>query len=126
MIKRFIVALLVVAVIAIAANDTWRYLGATQAMREASFALAQWAGQNAASLTRDQAAGELAAQAQAAGVRLVMYDQKDGRARIWVEKDVEGTIVAGTVNSLLVGESFGVAVQKPLVISDYREARFAN
>jgi hypothetical protein len=124
MVRRIIWIVLLVAVVAVIGNDAARYVTAQRNLRDTTYDLARWAGENAAGMTREQAGAQLAAQGQARGVTVYQYGQTTEGAQIWAQSTVPGTLIAGTVANLVAGASLSEARTRPFVIRDYREANF--
>jgi len=122
MIRRTIIVVLVIAVVAVAANDAWRYVQAQQRLRDTTYTIARWAAENALSESRDAVAAKLVTMAAPSGVTVTMYGQTDTGVQVWTQTRVEGTIVASTIANLLVGKPLGEASATPFIIKDYREA----
>jgi hypothetical protein len=122
MVKRTITILLILAVLGIIAYDTWKYVSAQQRLRDATYELTRWAGENADTMSRDQAAAQLAAMGSERGVTVYQYGQSDQGVQVWTETTVDDTVVAGTVANLVAGTPLSEAVGAPFVIRDYREA----
>jgi len=122
MIRRTIVIVLVLAVLAVAANDIWRYAQAQQRLRDTTYTIARWAAENALSESRDEVASKLVTMAGPSGVTVTMYGQTETGVQVWTQTKVEGTIVASTLANLLVGKPFAEASSTPFIIKDYRVA----
>lgn len=122
MIQRFIAVVLVVLVVGVSANDIWRYAEAKQQLRDATYDLAKWGADNAGNQTRDQAANAILPLAAQKGVTVYMYGQGQNSAQVYAQMEVPGTIVAGIIANMMLGDSFSVARTKPWIIKDYREA----
>ena len=122
MIRRSIIVILVLAVLAIGANDAWRYVQAQQRLRDTTYTVARWAAENAPSQSRDAIAAQLVTMAAPSGVTVTMYGQNDTGVQVWAKTEVPGTIVTSTLANLLVGKSLAEASASPMTIKDYREA----
>lgn len=122
--RRFILGVLAIGILALAANDAWRYLDAQRTLRDTTFDLAAWAGEHAAEVGRDEVARELVNQATPMGVRVTRYGQTDVEVQVWTEIDVTGTVVAATAANMVLGKSYAEARSAPLVLSDHRQTRF--
>ncbi len=122
MIRRSIVIILVLAVLAVAANDTWRYVQAQRRLRDTTYTIARWAAENAPSSSRDAIADELVTMAAPAGVTVTMYGQDDAGVQVWTKTDVPGLIVLGTAMNLAQGKSLGEAMSTSPSVKDFRRA----
>ncbi len=122
--RRLIIGVLAIGILALAANDAWRFLDAQRTLRDTTFALTAWAGEQAAESERDEVAQELVAQAAPTGVRVTRYGQTEVEVQVWTEIDVTGTVVAATVANMVLGKSYAEARSVPFVLSDYRQTRF--
>lgn len=120
--KRFIVGVVIVALLLVAANDLWRYVESQRRLRDTTYTVSRWAAENAQTMSRDQAAASIASMAAASGVTVTMYGQTDDGVQVWTQTEVPGTIVAATVANLLVGKGLSQAVAEPFTIRDYRRA----
>jgi len=120
--RRFIVGAVIVALLLIAVNDIWRYVETQQKLRETTYTIARWAAENAPSMKRDAVANEIVAMAAPSQVTVTMYGQNDQGVQVWTQKEVSGTIVAGTLANMLLGKSFSEAMAAPFVVKDYRQA----
>ncbi len=124
MVRRILVTLLVIGIIGIIANDAGRYMVAEKELRSTTYEIVRWAGDNAISMSRDQAGIALVKMAEPHGVRVYMYDQTDHGVQVWTETDVSGTILAGTIVNMFRGRPYAEASKAPLVVRDYRTAGF--
>jgi len=122
--RRFIVAILVIGVLALAASDAWRIVSAQRTLRDTTFDLTGWAAEHAAETDRDTVARELANQAAPAGVRVTQYGQTEIDVQVWTEIDVTGTVVAATVANMVLGKSYAEAQAAPLVLHHFQQTRF--
>ncbi len=106
--KRLIVIALVVAVIAIAVNDTARYLMAYYGVDEVTRASAATAAQLARSSNGDRNGPGLAAENYATehGVHVNGYDQANGVVTVWTDAPVTGTIAYGALVNAMSGVPF--------------------
>ena len=122
MVRKTIVIVLVIALVAVVANDVFRYAQAQQRLRDTTYDLARWAAENAPSASRDAIAKDLVAQAGPSGVTVTMYGQTDTGVQVWTQAEVPGLIVAGGLVNLLRGVPLGEAMSTPVTIKDYLEA----
>jgi len=122
--KKVIYLLLVVAVLAILANDGGRLFVGKSTLRANTGTLASWAMNNAGSMTKDQTAQELAARSTALKLRVYQYEQDNDGIQLWTEADVTGLWVLGTYKATLDGVPFRKAVGSPIVIKDYAAAQY--
>jgi len=122
MVRKTIVIALVVAVIALIANDVWRYAEAQQRLRDTTYSISRWAAETALDEPRDRVAKELVEKAAPAGVTVTMYGQSETGVQVWTQTEVPGLIFAGTIVNMMQGKSFAEASSSPLVIKDYRQA----
>jgi Flp pilus assembly protein TadG len=122
MVQRTITIVLILAVVAIGVHDAWRYATAQQMLRDTTYDLARWAAENATTLSRDQAASQLAVMGASSGVTVYQYGQSSGGVQVWTETEVPSTIVAATIVNLLAGKPLSEATSAPFIIRDYREA----
>jgi len=122
MVRKTLLIVLVVAVVALIANDVWRYTQATQRLRDTTYTISRWAAENAPSSSRDDVAAEIVQMARPSGVTVTMYGQSETGVQVWTQTEVPGVIVAGTLVNLLQGMSFSEARNSPLTIKDYRVA----
>jgi hypothetical protein len=122
MLKKLLIAALVIAVIAVILNDAWQYSEAQRNLRDTTYDLTMWAARNGGDLSRDQAAAKVAALATQDGVTVYQYDQSEQGVRVWTQSTVPNTIVVGTVVNLTDGMPIAEATKTPFVIRDYREA----
>jgi Flp pilus assembly protein TadG len=121
-IRKTVVIAIVVACVAVIANDAWRYIEAQQRLRETTYTVARWAAENAPSQSRNEIVRQIVAQAAPSGVTITMYGQADTGVQVWTQTDVRGTIVAGTLLGLIRGKSLSEAPATSPIIKDYREA----
>lgn len=124
MVQRTIGIILIVAVLGIAAYDTMRYLDAHERLRETTYELAKWAGENAQTMSQQQAGRQLAAMAAKSNVTVYQYGQTENGAQVWTQTEVPDTIVAGVIANMVSGVPFSQATKAPFMIRDYREAGF--
>lgn len=124
MVQRTIGILLIIAVLAIAAHDAWRFTTAHNALRDATHDLALWAAENTEGIESAVAANAVAKQARAKAVELMRFERAGQRVRVWTRSQVTDTLVAGTIANLVAGMSLSEARRAPLTIRDYREAGF--
>lgn len=122
--KKVIYLLLVVAVLAVLANDGGRLFVGKSTLRANTGTLASWAMNNAGSMTRDQTAQELVNQATALELRVYQYGQDNDGIQLWTETDVTGLWVLGTYKATLDGVPFRKAIGSPIVIKDYAAAQY--
>jgi Flp pilus assembly protein TadG len=122
MAQRTIAIILILVVVAIGAHDAWRYASAQQQLRDTTYELARWAAENASTLSRDQAAVQLAAMGAKDGITVYQYGQSPQKIEIWTETEVASTIVIATVANMIAGKPFSEATSAPFMIRDYREA----
>jgi len=122
--KKVIYLLLIVAVLAVLANDGGRLFVGKSALRANTGTLESWAVNNAGNMTRDQAAQELVNQSTALKLRVYQYGQDKSGIQLWTETDVTGLWVLGTYKATLDGVPFRKAIGSPIVIKDYAAAQF--
>jgi len=121
-VRKTIVIVLVIAVVAVAANDVIRYVQAQQRLRDTTYSLARWAAENAPSSSRDAIANDLMTKAAPSGVTVTMYGQTDTGVQVWTQTEVPGLIVAGGLVNLVRGVPLGEAMSAPVTIKDYLQA----
>jgi len=124
MIGRILGIIILIVVLGTAANDTYRYLRAEQNLRDTTYELAKYAGENASALGREGVAAQLAAMAAPRGVRVYQYDQGEQGVGVWTSTNATGTIVVGTVAGLIAGKPFDEAFLSPFEIRDYRQTNY--
>jgi len=122
--KKLVVALLFIAVLAILANDGGRVFVAKSKLKADTGTLASWAENNAGSMTREQAATQLVERANQIGVRITQYGQDADGVKIWTERDVTGLWVLGTYKATLDGVPLRQALGRSIVIKDYVETQY--
>ena len=121
--KRAIVIALVIATLAVVANDASRFATAQRSLDSLTYDLATSAAQQAQTgVPREVVGGQIAAAAQASGVTVYQYGQTEDEAQVWTRTTVPGTIVAGRISALLAGKPFAEAMRADLVIADHYEA----
>lgn len=120
--RKFLGIVLVLLLLTIVVNDTWRYSSAKQTLEGTSDSLAEWAANNARRLSREQTGAQLVSIAAPANVAVYQYGQSESSAQIWTSIEVPSTLVASTVVNLLAGEQFTKATTMPYVLKSYREA----
>jgi hypothetical protein len=126
MAARLVAVLLVLIVLAVAANDALRITAAQEHLRKVTDEVAKFAGENLMQYPRDQAASQVADRAWQNGVTVYMYDQNESVVKVWTQSEVVGTIAAGTIANLIEGKSFSEAQTAPFIIRSYREGGFAR
>lgn len=124
MFQRTIGIILIVAIVAVAAYDSWRFIETQERLRKTTYDLARWAGDNASTMSRDETARQLVELATPKDVVVTQYGQNDNGIRIWTSIEVRNTIVAGIIANMVAGRSFSEARNAPFIIRDYREAGF--
>jgi Flp pilus assembly protein TadG len=122
MVRKTVVIVLVIALVAVVANDVFRYAQAQQRLRDTTYDLARWAAENAPSASREAIANNLVTQAGPAGVTVTMYGQTDTGVQVWTQAEVPGLIVAGGLVNLMQGVPLNRALSDPVKIKDYLEA----
>lgn len=122
MVRKTVLIVVVVAIVAIAVNDVWRYTAAQRRLRDTTYSISRWAAENAMTRTRDDVAAELVEMARPAGVTVTVYGQTDMGVQVETKTEVPGVIVAGGIVNLMQGASFSEAWSRPLTIKDYRTA----
>jgi len=122
--KKLVLALLLLAVLAILANDGGRVFVARSKLRANTGTLASWAENNAGALTREQAATQLVERANQIGVRITQYGQDLDGIKIWTESEVTGLWVVGTYKATLDGVPLRQALGRSIVIKDYVETQY--
>jgi Flp pilus assembly protein TadG len=122
MVRKTLVIVLVIALVAVIANDVFRYAQAQQRLRDTTYDIARWAAENAPSSSRNAMAKALVAKASPSAVTVTMYGQTDTGVQVWTQAEVPGLIVAGGLVNLLKGMPLNKAMSSPLTIEDYREA----
>lgn len=124
MIKRILGIVLVLSVLAIAANDAYRYIATQRRLGDTTYALAKWAGENASTMSREGAAIQLDQMAVPRGVRVYQYNQGDQGVQVWTSANVTGTLAVGTVAGLIAGKTIRTAFRTPFEIRDYRQTNY--
>jgi hypothetical protein len=122
MTRRIVITIVVVAIAAVVANDAWRYATAQRQLRDTTYELARWAGENAPDMPRDALAAELATMARQRGVTVYEYGQNDQGIELRTRTSVEGILLIDGVQNLLNGAPVSEAFETPLAITDYRKA----
>lgn len=120
--KRVIIAVVVLALLGVVVYDASKYFSAVRELRGITYTLAASASTSAPTMSREQAGTALVRQAAADGVRVYQYDQDERRVRVWTERDVNGTVILGTVWNIVTGVPFADALNRPFTINDYQEA----
>lgn len=122
MLKRLLFIILFVGAVAVLANDGARYANEVKALRATTHELAQWAADNARTMSRIQVSTAVTSMGTQRGVTVYQYDQNEGGIRIWTRSEVENTVVLATVANMIEGMTFSEAREKPMTVRDYREA----
>lgn len=126
MLRRLLVTVMFLGLFGIAINDAWRVSSEYKHLREVTYDVTRWAAENADTMTRDQAAARILADAGARGVTLYAYDQTDKAVRVYTSAEVDGTILAGPIYNMVEGATLDQAYDRPLTIRDHRDAGFAR
>lgn len=126
MLRRLLFIITFIGLLGIAANDVSRIATAYKELRGVTYDVTRWAAENAATMSRDQAAARILADAQAQGVTLYAYDQTDKAVRVYTSAEVRGTIIAGPIYNMVEGATLEEAYDRPLTIRDHRDAGFVR
>lgn len=126
MLRRLVMTVLLLSLLGIAVNDAIHIGTDIKHLRLVTYELTRWAAENAQTMTRDQAAAKILADAQTQGVTLYAYDQTDKAVRVFTSMGVTGTIIAGPVYNMIEGKPFEDAWKSPLIIRDHQDAGFAH
>jgi Tfp pilus assembly protein PilE len=122
--RRFIIAIVVIAVLGLVAHDAWRFATAKRTLSETTLELTRWADEHASQMGRDDVARELVKQASPVGVRVTKYDQTEMQVSLWTEIDVTDTLFAATAANMALGKSYEEARVAPWVLHDARQTLF--
>jgi hypothetical protein len=110
-----LILVLVVAVIAVVANDAGRYSNTKYNLGTATETLVDKVASSVRGQTRDQAAAHAAELATGFGIRVYQYDQDSQGVRVWTESTVSGTWVLARFMAWRAGKP----LDTPLVVRDY-------
>lgn len=122
--KKLLLALLFVAVLAVFANDGGRLFFAHNKLRADTRTLAAWAADNGGRLPRDEVAAKLVEQADLLDLRVTQYGQDENGIQIWTASDVSGLWVIGTYTATLDGTPLKTAWGHPITITEHSAAQF--
>lgn len=122
--KKLIFLLLVVAVLAVLANDGGRLFVAKSTLKADTSTLASWAMNNAGGMSRNEAAAQLVERARVLNFRIAQYGQTQDGVEIWTESDVTGLWVLGTYTALLDGVPLQQARGRSIVIKEYAATQY--
>jgi len=122
--KKYVYLVILVAVLAVGANDGGRIFVAKSTLRSDTGTLASWASNNADGLPRDEVAAQLMEAAAVQSIELEQYGQDQTGVQIWTKTTVDGLWIWGTYKATLDGTPFGKAVGSPLTIHDYASAEY--
>ncbi len=120
--RRFITVVLVLALIAVAGNDIWRYTQAKSRLTEATYQLAKYAADASVTKDRDTVASEISQMAQPFGIVVYQYGQEERTVQLWTQTEVGGTIIVGPVINLVNGIPFSEALNASFTIREFRRA----
>jgi hypothetical protein len=121
--KRLLVIVFVVAILAVGLNDVSRWAAAQRNLTGVTQDLATRAADELDNkLSRDQIAADIAQVGAAQGVTVYQYDQSAQGVAVWTQTSVTKTIVLGPGMALLAGVPFKDAKTAPYVIRSYKTA----
>lgn len=122
--KKAIFLILIVAVLAIAANDGGRLFVGKNDLRADTSTLSDWALTNADGMSADQAVKALVARSSTMNLRITQFGQDEKGYQLWTESDVTGLWVLGTYKATLDGVPLRQALGRSIVIKDYAAAQY--
>lgn len=122
--KRFVLSVIVLALLAVVVNDGGRYLRSYSDLNLETKNLASWATINARDLAAQEAFNALAQRAEPKGVAIVRYDSDGHRFQFSTQTNVSGTWVVGTVMAMRQGVPLREARNTPIAIYRNVEATF--
>jgi hypothetical protein len=114
--RRIVKIVVVVALVALFANDGGRLGRAVAHLRTSTSDVLNATTESASGATQQQVVNELSAQASARHIRITQRTVTVGMIHIWTEEDVPGTWVIGPVIALQHGAAFAQAWTVPIVI----------
>ena len=122
MVRKTVVIVLVIALVAVVANDVFRYAQAQQRLRDTTYDSPAGLPRTPRPPRATRSPKHLVAQAGPSGVTVTMYGQTDTGVQVWTQAEVPGLIVAGGLVNLLKGVPLSKAMSAPVTIKDYLEA----
>jgi hypothetical protein len=121
--KRLLVVVFVVAILAVGLNDLSRWASAQRTLTGVTQDLAtRAAGELGNKMSRDQIAADIAQLGASQGVTVYQYDQTAQGVSVWTQTSVTKTIVLGPGMALLAGVPFKDAKTAPYMIRSFKTA----